>query len=171
MRPLRKSTACLTASFCGCMNPVSTEPVIDPTSDAPDLAGRWCLQSDEQGFVGFFELSETGDPRSVADNPAAIALLGVDELILDGQSHTTDRGFRYTATAFAALDDMVMTLSFDVRVFAFGVESGALSLQFEGTRGSDDRVKGIAVTLQDFPGVETQDFSVERATATRNVCE
>lgn len=174
MRRLTRSIAwlaCLTASFCGCADPASTEPLNDPTSNAPALAGRWCLQTEEQGFVGFFELSETGDPESVRDNPLAIASLGVDELILDGQPHTTDQGFQYTATAFAALDDTTMTLSFDVRVFAFGVESGALSLQFEGTRGSDDRVEGIAVTLQDFPGIETQDLAIERATATRNVCE
>lgn len=153
----------------GC--PGSTTGRTDPNSSAAELAGIWCLTGDEQGFVGLFDLDEDGDPITLSDNPLVRSALGEDQLLLDGVPHTTDNGMEYTAIASASADGGVVQIFVDIRVSTFGFVSGALALKFEGELTTPDRMDGVAVILQDFPGQDVPDLSVQTASATKGGCE
>ena len=159
------------AAVAGCGNTSPSTSTSDPQSDAPALEGRWCLQGDDQGFIGFLELDDTGDPITLQDNPLALDELGEDTLILDGARHNTSSGAQYSATAFATLDGVDVELYVELHVFSFSYESGALALKFEGERVTADRLEGITVTLQDFPGRDVPPLIVQTSTATKNACE
>lgn len=53
------AAASLLTAGCGF---AALDSVADPKSNAPQLAGRWCLRGEETGFRGFFEMDEDGDP-------------------------------------------------------------------------------------------------------------
>lgn len=144
----------------------------DPKSTAADLAGRWCLQGEERGFFGFFELDETGDPVRLEDNPVVVDSLQLDTLILDGQPHTSaETLLEYTATASTTIENDLITIFLDIRVASFGIQSGALAFEFEGRRVANNRLEGIAVTLQQFPGRDVPELFVEIGTATTGGCD
>lgn len=66
---------------------------------------------------------------------------------------------------------MLVTLFVDVRIFFFGFEAWGLVLQFEGERTTNDRIEGLAVTLQQFPGPELPDLLIESGGTTKDACE
>jgi hypothetical protein len=143
----------------------------DPRSDAPELAGRWCLQGDEQGFVGYFELDDTGDPISLEDNPVVLDQMGENTLLLDGSRHRTNAGLQYTGIASVSADGTEVELYVEIHVFTFGFEVGALAMKFEGERVSTELLEGITVTIQDFPGEEAADLIIQTATARKDSCD
>ena len=160
--------------ICGCAQPRPSNPGADPSSNAPALEGRWCLEGAEQGFVGFFRLDETGDPIRLEDNPVVRDELEENEIILDGRRHATRGGLEYSAIARASLEGTLADIFVEVHVFAdfgFEVEVGALALQFEGERVSSGRLEGITVTIQDFPNSASPPLIIQRSSANKDSCD
>lgn len=162
----------LTALLCvtGCVG--NTSPgSSDPSSDAPELEGRWCITGDESGFFGFLEMDATGDPITLQDNPVISSSLGEDLLILDGVRHNTNTGLQYSAIAKTTLEGTKTTIFVELHAFGFGFEVGALAMQFEGERVAADRLEGIAVTIQDFPENDASELIIQTATGTKDSCD
>ena len=162
----------LTALLClaGCTN--NTSPAsTDPSSDAPDLEGRWCITGDESGFFGFLEMDASGDPITLEDNPIISSSLGEDLLILDGVRHNTNAGLQYSAFAKTTLEATAVTIFVELHAFGFGVEVGALAMEFEGERVAADRLEGIAVTIQDFPENNASELIIQSATGKKDSCD
>lgn len=153
----------------GCFAP--PPDVQDPGSSAPELAGRWCIWGDEQGFVGFLTFDENGDPERLVDNPLAADALGEDTLLLDGAVQGTNSGLQYRAIAKATLDGADIDFVVELEVFSYGYQAGALALKFEGERTTAARLDGIAVILQDFPGQDAPGMRIETARGTLDTCD
>lgn len=116
-------------------------------------------------------MDETGDPTELQDNAVVSETLQTDALVLDGANHSTPSGFEYNAIVYAVEDAAGVQFYVDVQVLEFGFLGGALALKFEGERTSTTLVDGIAVTLQASALSETDDFTIERATAQRDACD
>ncbi len=160
--------ACL-VGFAGCVLPTPEQR--DLESDAAAIAGRWCLEGDEQGFFGYFELDASGDPTHLEDNPVVRQDLGEDQLILDGLVHETESGLDYSAIARAVVDGTDVELYVEIHLYTYAFEVGALAMKFEGERVTDDRFEGISVTVQDFADAETSDLLIQTASASKNACD
>ena len=155
-RIMRSSLALVFGVLClaGCD---ALSGVSDPTSNAPELAGAWCVTYPNQNATTeLIQFDATGDPitykEATPGGPLSL-FLGVSELTLDGQAHSTSAGYDYAATGWASVDGNNVQVIVDIRYYAPGSSIQVASQQQTVTAQltSSDKMEGTYVYQHYIP--------------------